>query len=153
MLNTVGGTILIGALEADRYARDNRERLRLRLMERFSPEGRFHLVGLWDPIYRRGRWDLFERHFNDLLVKMIDGQFARRVSLRPGWHNGEQFALVEVQGPGAGFPSRGFCLVTGGTKKFYIRRGARNDELTLPEALEYLEDLPAAIEARDDFEN
>ncbi len=152
MLNTKGGTILIGALEADRYARDNRERLRLRLLEKFPPEGRFHLLGLQDPIYRRGRWDLFDRHFGDLLVKMVDGQFARRVSLRPGWHNDDWFALVKVQGPGAGFPSRGFCLVTEGTKKFYIRRGGRNEELALPEALEYLEDLAAAAEAGHDFE-
>lgn len=151
MLNTAGGTILIGALEADRYAKDNRERLRLRLLEKFPPEGRFHLVGLQDPIYRRGRWDLFDRHFGDLLVKMIDGQFARRVSLRPGWHNDESFALVKVRGPGAGFPSRGFCLVTEGTKKFYIRRGGRNEELALPEALEYLEDLAAGTEAEYDF--
>jgi len=150
MLNTAGGTILIGALEADHYARDNRERLRLRLQEKFPPEGRFHPVGLQDPIYRRGRWDLFERHFGDLLVKMIDGQFRRRVTLRPGWHDERPFAVIKVRGPGAGLPARGFHLVTQGTKKFYIRRGARNEELTGREIIEYLEDLSAATETGDE---
>lgn len=151
MLNTEGGTIWIGALEADRYKADNRERLRLRL-EMFPCEGRYRLLGLQDPIYRRGRWDLFDRHFNALLIKMIDGQFARRVRLLPGWHNGEPFALVRVRGGGGGLPSRGFYLVKDEAKRFYIRRGGRNEELTGTQILEYLEDSTVPIEPEHESE-
>jgi hypothetical protein len=98
MLNTEGGVILIGVLEDDRYAEDSRERLRLRL-EGLPLEGRFRLLGLQDPIYRRRRWDGFDRKFQELLKPLIDGTIARRVQLSPGWHDGREFAIVQVHGP------------------------------------------------------
>jgi hypothetical protein len=141
MLNTEGGVILIGALERDHYAKDNRERLRLRI-ENFPCEGRFRLLGLQDPIFRRGRWDNFDRKFNELLVGMVDGTIGRRVALLPGWHNEKNFALVRVHGPGNGFPSKPFYLVKGGKKEFYIRRGGMSEELTGTAIHDYRADQP-----------
>lgn len=139
MLNTEGGIILIGALEVDRYAKDNRERMRLRL-EAFPCEGRFRLLGLQDPIYRNERWDGFDRKFNQLLVRMIDGTVGRRVALLPGWHNGEHFALVRVHGPGGSRAPRPFYLVNGDDKEFLIRRGGQSERLTGTEVHEYVGD-------------
>ena len=139
MLNTVGGDILIGALEVDRYAKDNRERMRLRL-EAFPCEGRFRLLGLQDPIYRKDRWDGFDRKFNQLLVKMVDGTVGRRVALFPGWHNGQHFALVRILGPGGRLAPRPFYLINGNDKEFLIRRGGQSERLTGTEVHEYVGD-------------
>lgn len=138
MLNTEGGVILIGVLEADRYTEDSRERLRLRL-DRFPLAGRFRLLGLQDPIYRRRRWDGFDRKFQELLKPLIDGTIGRRVQLSPGWHDGREFAIVQVHGPGRTFPRRPFYLNDSGPR-FYIRRGGRNELLSGTEVHEYLAD-------------
>jgi hypothetical protein len=145
MLNTKGGTILIGALEVDKYEKDNRDRLRLRL-EFFPCEGRFRLLALQDPIFRRGRWDAFDRKAHSLLTEMIDGEFGGRVSLRPGWHNGDHFAVVKILGPGGGISPRAFYLIKDGAKEFYIRRGGQSVPLTGTAIHEYLEDLPGTSE-------
>jgi len=138
MLNTEGGVILIGVLEAERYAKDSRDRVQLRL-EGFPREGRFCLLGLQDPIYRRRRWDGFDRKFQELLKPMIDGTIGRRVQLSPGWHDGREFAIVQVRGPSRSLPRRPFYLNDSGPR-FHIRRGGRNELLAGTEVHEYLED-------------
>jgi Putative DNA-binding domain len=140
MLNTEGGVILIGVLEADRYAVDSRERVRLRL-EAFPREGRFRLLGLQDPTYRKKRWDGFDRKFHELLTPMIDGITQRRIQLFPGWHEGREFAIVRVHGPGPGLPRRGFYLKDDGYR-FLIRRGGRIEQLHGNAIHEYLDDDP-----------
>lgn len=139
MLNTAGGILLVGALESGRYARDNRDRLRLRL-EAFPRVGRFHAVGLQDPIFRKDGWDGFERKFHDLLHGSIDGNFDHRVTLAPGWHDGRHLAVVEVKGPGGALGPRSFFLLGDGGRTFYIRRGGRSEPLDQREFGEYLED-------------
>lgn len=146
MLNTEGGEILIGALEADRYAEDNRERVQLRL-ETFPLEGRFRLLGLQDPVYRRRRWDGFDRKFQELLKPMIDGTIGRRVQLSLASHEDRDFAVVQVRGPSANFPPRTFYLNDHG---YYIRRGGRNELLSGNEVHEYLEDLRGSIEREEE---
>ena len=138
MLNTSGGVILIGVLEADRFADDDRDRVRLRV-EAYPREGRFRLLGLQDPIYRRKRWDGFDRKFHELLGSLVDGTIGRRVQLAPGWHDGREFAIVQVRGPGPDLRRRSFYLQDGGPT-FYIRRGGRNEALDGNKVHEYLED-------------
>jgi hypothetical protein len=138
MLNTSGGQILIGVLEADRFAMDDRDRIRLRV-EAFPREGRFRLLGLQDPIYRRRGWDGFDRKFHELLGSMVDATIGRRVQLVPGWHDGREFAIVQVRGPKKSTRRRPFYLLDGGPT-FYIRRGGRNEPLDGGKVHEYLED-------------
>ena len=138
MLNTEGGVILIGVLEAERYAQDSRDRVRLRL-DGFPREGRFCLLGLQDPIYRRRRWDGFDRKFQEMLKPMIDGTIGRRVQLSPGWHDGREFAIVQVRGPSRARRHRPFYL-NDPDPHFYIRRGGRNERLGGLEVHAYLED-------------
>jgi Putative DNA-binding domain len=138
MLNTEGGVILIGVLEAERYDEDLRERIKLRL-EAYPREGRFYLLGLQDPIYRKGRWDGFDRKFQEMLKPLVDGVIGRRVQLSPGWHDGREFAIVQVRGPGTRSPRRPYYL-NDGEPHFYIRRGGRNEPLKGREVHEYLED-------------
>jgi hypothetical protein len=139
MLNTEGGVIVIGALEADRYAKSPRERLRLRL-ESFPQEGRFHLLGLQDPTYRKKRWDGFDRKFHELLTPMIDGTPGRRIQLLPSWHEDREFAIVRLHGPGPGRPRRPFYLKDGGNHRFLVRRGGSSRELFGSQVHEFLQD-------------
>jgi hypothetical protein len=148
MLNTQGGVILIGALEADRYAASPHERLRLRL-ESFPHEGRFRLLALQDPTYRRKRWDGFDRKFHDMLPQMIDGMIDKRVQLLPSWHKNREFAFIRVQDPGFSLPRRPFYLKDGGNHRFLIRRGASSKELFGSQIHEFLED-ELDLEQEDD---
>ena len=95
MLNSGGGVILIGALERDRYAQHKSDRLRLRL-GKVPAGGRFHVIGLQDPIFRERGWDGFELKFNRLLKESIEGEIANLVHVSRDWYKEQTLAVVRV---------------------------------------------------------
>jgi hypothetical protein len=126
MLNSGGGVILIGVLERDRYAQHKSDRLRLRL-SRFPANGRFHVIGLQDPIFRERGWDGFELKFNRLLKESIEGEIADIVQVSRDWYSEQTLAVVRVEPVEIG---DGFYLREGNkAPRFMIRRGGSTDEL------------------------
>lgn len=135
MLNSEGGSLLIGVLERDKLARQSSE-----LLERIAslPEaGRYYVLGLQDPVFRKKDWDGFELKFNRLLKEFIEGEISDLVRITRDWHGGRPLALVQVTYPGM---THGFYLRGEGERRhFYVRRGGSSDELHGPKVLEYIE--------------
>jgi hypothetical protein len=135
MLNSEGGSLLIGVLERDKFAQQSSK-----LLERIAdlPEaGRYYVLGLQDPVFRRKDWDGFELKFNRMLKECIDGEIADLVRITRDWHGGRSLALVQVTYPGM---SHGFYLRGEGERRhFYVRRGGSSDELHGGKVLEYIE--------------
>jgi len=126
MLNSGGGVILIGVLERDRYTHHKSDRLRLRL-SRFPVSGRFHVIGLQDPVFRERGWDGFELKFNRLLKESIEGEIADVVHISRDWYREQTLAVVRVDPVEIG---DGYYLREGNKPpRFMIRRGGSTDEL------------------------
>ena len=135
MLNSGGGVILIGVLERDRYTHHKSDRLRLRL-SRFPAGGRFHVIGLQDPIFRERGWDGFEVKFNRLLKESIEGEIADLVHVSRDWYREQTLAVVRVDPVEIG---DGYYLRDGGKPpRFMIRRGGSTDELKGAEVARYI---------------
>lgn len=135
MLNSEGGALLIGVLECDKFTQHSS-----RLLERIAElpvAGRYYVLGLQDPVFRKRDWDGFELKFNRLLKECIEGEISDLVRISRDWHKGRPLALVQVRYPGMtnGFYLRG----EGETQHFYVRRGGSSDELHGTKALEYIE--------------
>ena len=135
MLNSEGGSLLIGVLEREKFAEHSSK-----LLERIADlpvAGRFYILGLQDPIFRKKDWDGFELKFNRLLKECVEGEISDLVRISRDWHRGRPLALVQVTYPGMtnGFYLRG----DGDSRHFYVRRGGSSDELHGPKALEYIE--------------
>lgn len=135
MLNSEGGSLLIGVLERDKFTRHSSK-----LLERIAElpvAGRYYILGLQDPVFRRKDWDGFELKFNRLLKGCVEGEIADLVRISRDWHSGRDLALVQVRYPGMtnGFYLRG----EGDNRHFYVRRGGSSDELHGTQALEYIE--------------
>ena len=135
MLNSEGGSLLIGVLERDKFTRQGSELLES--IAKLPEAGRYYVLGLEDPVFRRKDWDGFELKFNRLLKECIEGEVADLVRISRDWHGGRDLALVQVTYPGM---SNGFFLCgDGDSRHFYVRRGGSSDELHGPAILEYVE--------------
>lgn len=133
-LNTEGGTVVIGALEADRY-RALSESVDSKL-EQFPVNGQYICVGLIDPSYVDNGWDKYERRLADLLDRRISNTpvATSAVTIERVTYLDREFCLIHVDAPGDdrwyyGQPS-------GGEKAqhFYVRRGASVIDLQGAEA-------------------
>jgi hypothetical protein len=134
MLNTNGGVLVIGVLEEERFSRHNNELLKLRISQ-LPRGGRFRVLGLQDPTFRKRGWDGFDLKFNRLLKESIEGEVADLVRVSRHWHGRQSVALVQIEYPGM---SDGFWLRDGKESRFLIRRGGSTDELRGPEAQRYI---------------
>jgi hypothetical protein len=135
MLNSEGGTIVLGALEpAKMKAKSENELLKLRVSE-LPTVGEYAVVGLRDPTFLDGGWDAFQLKFNRLLKQHIEGEVVDLVRLSRDWHEGEILAVIEVEYPGM---EDGFFLREGKEQRFLIRRGGSTDELSGPNIQQYI---------------
>lgn len=135
MLNSEGGSLLIGVLERDKFTRHSSK-----LLERIAElpvAGRYYILGLQDPVFRKKDWDGFELKFNRLLKESVQGEISDLVRISRDWHSGRSLALVQVKYPGM---TNGFYLRGDGEERhFYVRRGGSSDKLQMPDALEYIQ--------------
>lgn len=134
MLNSGGGTIVIGVLELDKFERHSSEVLE-RLAE-LPVIGRYCVLGLQDPVFTNKDWDGFELKFNRLLKEAIEGEVADLVHLSRDWHEERPLAVVRVDDPGM---SEGYYLRKDNDHRFYIRRGSSTDQLRGPAMIRYIE--------------
>lgn len=135
MLNSEGGSLLIGVLERDKFSRQGSELLEG--IAKLPVAGRYYILGLEDPVFRRKDWDGFELKFNRLLKECIEGEVSDLVRISRDWHDGRDLALVQVSYPGM---TSGFYLCGDGENRhFYVRRGGSSDELHGPAILAYIE--------------
>ena len=134
MLNSGGGVIVIGLLEVDRYQDHSSDRLRLRL-SKLPRGGRFHVIGLQDPIFQSGGWDKFELKLNRLLTEQIDGEIVDLVHVSRDWYQERTLAVIRVDYPGM---SEGFFLREGRESRFLVRNGGSTEELRGSRASRYI---------------
>jgi hypothetical protein len=131
LLNANGGTLVIGALERDRFD-GHRELLN-------APHvGAYTVVGIQHDIGGAG-WDQYERQLRDLLSSRIRPNPNAWVSISSEEVHGRRVAVLAIY-PG----NRGFYHYPQGDGQchFWVRQGNRTVELSGPETDRYLKDEP-----------
>jgi hypothetical protein len=140
MLNTGGGTILIGAIEADRFAKHESEVLKVRVAnlkaEDEGEEHRFLVVGLQDLIYRKQGWDGFDRKLHRELEEAVEGEITGLVRNYLDFYRERDVALMRIRYPGM---TDGFYVVEGRERRFFVRQGGANRELFGKEITRYID--------------
>jgi hypothetical protein len=134
MLNSEGGTLVVGVLERDKFSRHTSEVIG-RLAE-LPVAGNYCVLGLQDPVFREKDWDGFELKFNRLLKELIHGELSDLVLISRDWHSRRPIAVVQVESPKM---TQGFYLREGDDRRFFVRRGGSSDELHGPDILSYIE--------------
>lgn len=134
MLNSEGGTLVVGVLELDKFTRQSSEVLE-RLAE-LPVAGRYCVLGLQDPIFLQKDWDGFELKFNRLLKESIYGEVADLVHVSRDWHSRRPLAVIQIEHAEM---TQGFYLRDGDDRRFFIRRGGSSDELHGPDIVHYIE--------------
>lgn len=134
MLNSEGGSMVLGALEPEKMREKENELLKLRV-SKLPRVGEYAVVGLQDPTFLKGGWDAFQLKFNRLLKECVEGEVADLVRLSRDWIAGETVAVVEIEYPGM---EDGFFLRDGKEQRFLVRRGGSTDELHGPAIQRYI---------------
>lgn len=134
MLNTAGGTLVIGVLEKDRFAK--RSAKIVNWLSELPTAGGYFVLGLQDPVFRSKEWDGFELKFNRLLKEFIEGEMADLVHVSRGWVDQRALAVVQVEYRGM---DDGYYLLDEGRPRFMVRRGGSTDELKGPQVTRYIE--------------
>jgi hypothetical protein len=135
MLNSEGGSIVLGALEPEKMKEKNKsELLRLRVSD-LPKVGEFAVVGLQDPTFLKGGWDAFQLKVNRLLKQYVEEECVDLIRISRDWYGRQTLALLQVEYPGMG---DGFYLQDGKEHRFLIRRGGSTDELHGPEIQRYI---------------
>ncbi len=96
LLNSGGGTMVIGALEERPYERFPQALERLR---QFPQVGLYRVVGLVDPTYTELGWDPWHMKLKNLLQSKIDEPPGVLVHAREGELDGQPVCIVEVDEP------------------------------------------------------
>jgi hypothetical protein len=96
LLNSGGGTMVIGAAEEQAYEKFQQALARLR---QFPALGPYRVVGLVDPTYTEFGWDAWDTKFNNLLQAKIDPPPGVLVQRREGELEGQPVCVVDVDEP------------------------------------------------------
>jgi Putative DNA-binding domain len=134
MLNSDGGTLVIGVLELDKFTRQSSEVLEH--LAELPVAGAYCVLGLQDPVFRQKDWDGFELKFNRLLKQSVHGEVADLVHISRDWHSKRPLAVVRIEQSDM---THGFYLRDGDERRFFVRRGGSSDELYGPDVLHYIE--------------
>jgi hypothetical protein len=123
LLNTDGGTVLIGALERQRY-KSRLSEAQMKSLD-FKEIGAYLCLGLVDPTFTGKGWDAYERRLAEMTASNVTADPSALISLRKEEIDGAVFCLIDVQ-PGGELgwhylqPQRG-----DGGPQFLVRQGAR----------------------------
>jgi len=129
LLNSDGGTIVIGGLERQRYSSRASGKDAASVLESFKHIGGYLCCGLVDPTFVDRGWDVYERRIAESIAKNVNPDPSPLLNIRKEQHEGVEFCLIDVQsGEGGSWhylqPQRGSDGV-----RFLVRQGARTVEL------------------------
>ncbi len=110
LLNSGGGTLVIGALEEQHYQASEKALAHLLQFPRVGP---YRVIGLKDPTYMRSGWDEWHLKLKNLLESRIEEPPGVLVQAREGELEGQQVAIITVDEPRE-------------SQMFYLRK-ARNE--------------------------
>jgi hypothetical protein len=135
-LNSEGGSIVIGALETNRYR--EREEEMVATAPRFTEIGAYLSAGILDPFYVERGWDRYERRIEEKIAASIEPDPSPLLSIRNEEVEGNILCVIEVvSGRDAGWhylkDRRGSGLT------FIVRQGSRTVELDGVDADRYKE--------------
>jgi schlafen family protein len=130
-LNSEGGSVVIGALERNRYQRA----APLDDIAEFKEIGGYMCAGIKDPLFMRKGWDAYERKMSDMIAKNISPTPSSLVRIRNEEVDGIIFCVVDVE-PGQEIEWH-YLQAEGEGPKFMVRDGARTVHLQGLEADHY----------------
>lgn len=117
LLNSGGGSVIIGAVEHARYSGATSAAARL---DSYPRVGRYSIVGLLDPSYRISGWDTWSRRLRDLIAGRIDPNPGVLVQIRAERLMDQNICVIDVHDPG----EDAFYLKTASDRAtFYARQG------------------------------
>ena len=131
LLNAEGGSIVIGALERNRYQRSS-------LLDEgieFKEIGGYLCTGIVDPIFKRKGWDAYERKLGEMIAKNISPSPSSLVRVRNEEIDDLTLCAIDVQ-PGHEIEWH-YLHAEGEGPKFMVREGARTVHLQGVEADHY----------------
>lgn len=118
LLNSMGGTIVVGAVEEQRYEADTSA------MERLGPfpkVGKHRVIGLVDPTYRDWGWDAWDKRLRDLIAMKIDTNPGVLVQTRLETIERQDVCVIDVFDPGA--DDQFYLKLAADKLVFYARQG------------------------------
>ncbi len=118
LLNSGGGTVVVGALEDDRYRDSDSARARL---DEFPMIGRYRVIGLIDESYLEWGWDGWDKRLRGLVAAKIDKNPGVLVQTREETVMGKQVCVIDVSD--AGEDDQFFLRVAANQSVFYARQG------------------------------
>lgn len=134
-LNANGGTVVVGALEKDKYK--NKPQLEEKLKD-FVDYDDYFIVGL-ELDYGKGNWDKFQVALENVLSNWIKPVPISWVRIVKEKLQGKDLCVISVRQPTRGW----FYLLTEDNNKiFYVRQGNTTQPLSGPEADDYKHDNP-----------
>jgi len=93
-LNSEGGSIVIGALETNRYR--NREEEMVATAPQFTEIGAYMSAGILDPLYLKRGWDLYERRIEEMIAANIEPDPSPLLTTRNEEIDGMVLCVIEV---------------------------------------------------------
>lgn len=131
MLNSEGGTLLIGAIEEARYEGGPVDLGRLGDCPHI---GAFLIVGLLDPTFTQHGWERWERRFRDLLAHAIEPRPSLFVHIGRTELAGKEVCEVTIKPPPA---DEAYFLHQNDQYVYYVREGPSSRALRGPELVRY----------------
>lgn len=137
MLNADGGTVVVGALEHERYA--DREQL-----AGYPRCGGYICIGV-EHDYLGRSWDAFELRLRQLIETRISGNTAERVRIRRDGSGAQPMCIIDVTAPERrkGERNRWYYHLPEGKRtraRFLVREGNRTRELHGDDIDDYKDD-------------
>lgn len=125
LLNSGGGTVVIGAIEEASYAKDTAASGRLRALPKV---GLYRIVGLVDPSFRKGGWDSWDRQLRSLIREKIDPNPGVLVQPREIEVEGRTICAIDIDDPGD--EGEFYLRTSKATSQFFGREGTQVHPLT-----------------------
>src|SRR4051794_24361475 len=130
LLNSKGGTVLIGVVEDGSHSQDASTTSRL---AEFPSAGNWAIVGLRDPTFLERGWDAWKERVYHLIQTRIAPVPLHLIAMRAETIEDQPVALIEVQASAEGF----FLKDARGDHRFYVRFYAEDRQLVGPEMTRY----------------
>jgi Putative DNA-binding domain len=131
MLNAEGGTVLIGALEAGRYANADTS-----IVESLPAHGEYLLVGIEIEYDERG-WDRYQLRLRQLINERITPSPGPLVEIARTSFQGRDFCIIRVRPSATAWTY--LKVDKDAPARFYVRQGNSTPEVTGPDADRYKE--------------